>query len=76
MCGLAGCDELVGHVRSNREASKRHRAWVDAEQEIRLAIEAGVPPDEIAEAIGAVLRRRGLDSMADRVILAGGKARR
>jgi hypothetical protein len=63
-------------ARSNREASKRHRAWVDAEQEIRLAIEAGVPPDEIAEAIGAVLRRRGLDSMADRVILAGGKARR
>lgn len=63
-------------ARTNRDAAKRHRAWVDAEQEIRLAIEAGVPPEEIAEAVGAVLRRRGLDSMADRLILAGGKARR
>jgi hypothetical protein len=61
---------------ANREAAKRHRAWVDVEQELRLAIQAGVPPEEIAAAIGDVLRRRGLVSMADRVIAAAGLARR
>jgi hypothetical protein len=49
-------------------AAKRSRAWVEVEQEIRIAIEAGVPSDEIGEAVAAVLRKHGLESSADRVV--------
>jgi hypothetical protein len=48
-------------------AAKRSRAWVEVEQEIRIAIQAGVPPDEIGEAVAGVLRKHGLESSADRV---------
>ena len=59
---------------ANRAGAKRHRAWVHVEQELRSAIAAGVPPEEIAEAIGPVLRRRGLDSMAERLMVAAREA--
>jgi hypothetical protein len=49
-------------------ASKRSRAWVEVEQEIRTAIESGVPSDEIGEAVAVVLRQHGLESSADRVV--------
>ena len=61
---------------ANREAAKQHRAWVDVEQELRLAIKAGVPPEEIAAAVGDVLRRRGLVSMAERVMASARQATR
>jgi alkylhydroperoxidase/carboxymuconolactone decarboxylase family protein YurZ len=59
---------------ANRAQAKRQRAWVDVEQELRSAIQAGVAPEEIAEAIGPVLRRRGLDSMVERIIAAARRA--
>ena len=65
--------KLAGGIRAG---AKRHRAWVDVEQELRSAIKAGVPPQEIAEAIGPVLRRHGLDSMADRLMDAARDASR
>jgi hypothetical protein len=49
-------------------AAKRSRAWVEVEQEIRTAIQAGVPSDEIGEAVAVVLRKHGLESSADRVV--------
>jgi len=49
-------------------ATKRARAWVEVEQEIRSAIDVGVPAVEIGEAIAVVLRRHGLESTADRVV--------
>ena len=60
---------------ANREAAKQHRAWVDVEQELRLAIKAGVEPEAIAAAVGEVLRRQGLVSMAERIMAAARQAR-
>jgi len=56
-------------------AAKRSRAWVEVEQEIRTAIEAGVPCDEIGEAVAVVLRKHGLESSADRVVSGSRQAR-
>jgi hypothetical protein len=56
-------------------ATKRARAWVEVEQEIRSAIEVGVPTDEIGEAIAGVLRKHGLESSADRVVRGACQAR-
>jgi len=56
-------------------AAKRARAWVEVEQEIRTAIHAGVPSDEIGEAVATVLRRYGLDASADRVRAGSRQAR-
>ena len=56
-------------------ASKRSRAWVEVEQEIRSAMEAGVPSDEIGEAFADVLRKHGLESSADRVVSGSRQAR-
>jgi hypothetical protein len=56
-------------------AAKRSRAWVEVEQEIRTAIQAGVPCDEIGEAVALVLRRHGLESSADRVVSGARQAR-
>jgi hypothetical protein len=74
----------VKHVRSLPEdqeraregrAAKRARAWVEVEQEIRSAIEFGVPTDEIGDAIALVLRKHGLESSADRVVNGARQAR-
>ena len=65
---------MFGRFRRTREtlekeaAAKRLRAWVEVEQEIRTAMEAGVPSDEIGEAVALVLRKHGLESSADRVL--------
>ena len=56
-------------------AAKRSRAWVEVEQEIRTAMEAGVPADEIGEAVATVLRKHGLESSAERVIKGSRQAR-
>jgi hypothetical protein len=56
-------------------ASKRSRAWVEVEQEIRSAIDAGVPCDEIGEAVAGVLRKHGLESSAERVVSGSRQAR-
>ena len=56
-------------------AAKRSRAWVEVEQEIRTAIEAGVPCDEIGEAVAVVLLKHGLESSADRVVSGSRQAR-
>jgi hypothetical protein len=56
-------------------AAKRSRAWVEVEQEIRTAIQAGVPSDEIGEAVAVVLRKHGLESSADRVVNGARQAR-
>jgi hypothetical protein len=56
-------------------AAKRSRAWVEVEQEIRTAMEAGVPSDEIGEAVAGVLRRHGLEYSADRVLRGSRQAR-
>jgi hypothetical protein len=56
-------------------ATKRARAWVEVEQEIRSAIEAGIPTDELGEAIATVLRKHGLESSADRVVNGARQAR-
>ena len=56
-------------------AAKRSRAWVEVEQEIRSAMEAGVPSDEIGEAVAGVLRKHGLESSADRVLSGSRQAR-
>jgi hypothetical protein len=56
-------------------AAKRSRAWVEVEQEVRTAIQAGVPSDEIGEAVALVLRRHGLESSADRVVCGARQAR-
>ena len=64
---------MFGRFRRTQEtlakeaAAKRSRAWVEVEHEIRTAIQAGVPSDEIGEAVAAVLRKYGLESSADRV---------
>ena len=60
---------------ANEAAAKRSRAWVEVEQEIRTAIQAGVPPDEIGEAVAAVLRKHGLESSAERVLSGSRQAR-
>ena len=49
-------------------AAKRARAWVEVEEEIRTAMDAGVPSEEIGEAVALVLRKHGLESSADRVV--------
>ena len=56
-------------------AAKRARAWVEVEQEIRSAIEAGVPCDEIGEAVAGVLRKHGLESSGERVMSGARQAR-
>jgi hypothetical protein len=56
-------------------AAKRSRAWVEVEQEIRTAIQAGVPSDEIGEAVATLLRRYGLEASADRVLAGSRQAR-
>jgi hypothetical protein len=56
-------------------AAKRSRAWVEVEQEIRTAIHAGVPSDEIGDAVAQVLRKHGLESTADRVVAGSRQAR-
>ena len=56
-------------------AAKRSRAWVEVELEIRSAIEAGVPCDEIGEAVAGVLRKHGLESSAERVTMGSRQAR-
>ena len=72
---------MFGRFRRTREtlekeaAAKRSRAWVEVEQEIRMAIQAGVPSDEIGEAVALVLRRHRLDSSADRVVSGARQAR-
>jgi len=72
---------MFGRFRRTREtlakeaASKRSRAWVEVEQEVRTAIQAGVPSDEIGEAVALVLRRHGLESSADRVVRGARQAR-
>ena len=55
-------------------ATKRARAWVEVEQEIRTAIEVGVPTIAIGEAIAAVLRKHGLESSGDRVVTGARRA--
>ena len=60
---------------ANEAAAKRTRAWVEVEQEIRMAIQAGVPSDEIGEAVATVLRKYGLESSADRVVSGSRQAR-
>ena len=72
---------MFGRFRRTKEtlvseaAAKRSRAWVEVEQEIRSAIEDGVPPDEIGEAVAGVLREHGLESSADRVVTGSRQAR-
>jgi hypothetical protein len=72
---------MFGRFRRTRKtlekeaASKRSRAWVEVEQEIRSAIEVGVPTDEIGDAIALVLRKHGLESTADRVVSGARQAR-
>ena len=56
-------------------AAKRARAWVEVEQEIRSAIEVGVPTDEFGDAIALVLRKHGLESSAERVMSGARQAR-
>lgn len=56
-------------------AAKRSRAWVEVEQEIRTAIQAGVPCDEIGEVVATLLRRYGLEASADRVLAGSRQAR-
>ena len=74
-------EDMFGRFRRTREtlekeaAAKRSRAWVEVEQEIRTAMEAGVPSDEIGEAVAGVLRRHGLQSSADRVVSGSRNAR-
>jgi hypothetical protein len=73
--------DMFGRFRRTREtlekeaAAKRSRAWVEVEQEIRMAIQAGVPSDEIGEAVATVLRKYGLESSADRVVSGSRQAR-
>ena len=55
-------------------ATKRARAWVEVEQEIRTAIEFGVPTAAIGEAIAVVLRKHGLESSGDRVVTGARRA--
>jgi len=74
-------DAMFGRFRRTKgtlvkeAAAKRSRAWVEVEQEIRSAIEAGVPSDEIGEAVAGVLRKHGLESSADRVMAGSRLAR-
>ncbi|HZM51244.1 MAG TPA: hypothetical protein VFE68_12155 [Vicinamibacteria bacterium] len=73
--------DMFGRFRRTREtlekeaAAKRSRAWVEVEQEIRMAIQAGVPSDEIGEAVATLLRKYGLESSADRVVSGSRQAR-
>jgi len=60
---------------ANEAAAKRTRAWVEVEQEIRTAIQAGVPSDEIGEVVATLLRKYGLESSADRVVSGSRQAR-
>ena len=72
---------MFGRFRRTREtlekeaAAKRSRAWVEVEQEIRSAIQAGVPCDEIGGVVAALLRKYGLESSADRVMAGSRLAR-
>ena len=74
-------DAMSGRFRRTREtlqkeaAAKRSRAWVEVEQEIRNAIQAGVPSDEIGDAVALVLRKHGQESSADRVVAGSRQAR-
>ncbi len=56
-------------------ATKRARAWAEVEQEVRSAMDAGIPADEIGEALATVLRKHGLESSADRVVSGARRAR-
>ena len=56
-------------------AAKRARAWVEVEQEMRLALESGIPPDELVAPMAEALRGQGLDSLADRMLEAARRAR-
>jgi hypothetical protein len=72
---------MVGRFRRTKgtlakeAAAKRSRAWVEVEQEIRTAIQAGVPSDEVGEAVAVVLRKHGFESSADRVVSGARQAR-
>jgi hypothetical protein len=74
-------DAMFGRFRRTKgtiakeAAAKRSRAWVEVEQEIRAAIQAGVPSDEIGEAVATLLRRYGLEASADRVRAGSRQAR-
>jgi hypothetical protein len=59
----------VCHCSSGHVAARAHQ------QEMRLALEAGVPSDELVAPIAHAVRDRGLDSIADRLTDAARRAK-